>query len=74
MIYLVAALALIAGIIIGVIIFLLRFNMRPSGILHIKETSDKDYYTIEITDDLEEIADKKAILLLIKASRDIHSL
>lgn len=72
--YLIVGLALIAGMIIGFVIFLLRFNMRPSGILHIKETPDKDYYTIEITDDLDEIIEKKAIVLLIRTSRDMHSL
>ena len=49
-------------------------SYKASGILHIKQTEDKDYYTIEITDNLEEIPERHAIILTIDVSRDKHVL
>ena len=74
MIYLIAFGAFVIGLAVGFIMVAVRINQKPSGILHIKETEEKDYYTIEITDDLGDISKKKAIMLLIKTSRDMHSL
>ena len=45
---------------------------KASGILHIKQTPDKDYYTIEVTDNLESLASRKAIILEID-SREINT-
>ena len=68
------AVAFFVGVAFGFIITAIRIDRKPSGILHIKETEDKDYYTIEITDDFDEIPNKKQIVLLVKTSRENHTL
>ena len=70
----VASLVFIFGVVVGFVVAILVKNVRsdsPSGILHISKTVDKDYYTIEITDDLDDISNKKAIVLAID-SREIN--
>lgn len=62
-------LAFIGGFIFGFVIVSMRITVKPSGILHIKQTEEKDYYTIEITDDFNEIPDRKQILLNVKTTR-----
>lgn len=74
MLILYLAIAFIVGLAAGFIIVALRIGQKPSGILHIKETKDLDYYTIEITDDLDSIRDQKQIVLKIKTSRENHTL
>ena len=74
MIYLYVLLALLVGFVLGFVVVALRVTVKPSGILHIKQTDDKDYYTIEITDDFDSIPEKKDILLRVKVSREIHTL
>ena len=61
--------AFVAGLVAGFIIVSIRIDHKPSGILHIKQTAEKDYYTIEITEDLDEIPKKKEIVLRVDASR-----
>ncbi len=51
---------------------LLKQKRQYSGILHITETDKTLYYTIEITDDLESIPNKKDILLKIHNSHEKH--
>lgn len=52
---------------------LLKQKQKYSGILHITETDKTLYYTIEITDDLESIPNKKDILLKIHNSHEKHT-
>lgn len=62
----------IVGTILGFFIAIIVQSSKKfhsSGILHIKETEEKDYFTIEITDDLLDVMDKKAIVLTIDRSR-----
>ena len=68
------AVAFFVGVIFGFVLTAIRIDRKPSGILHIKETADKDYYTIEITDDFDEIPNKKQIVLQVKTSREKHTL
>lgn len=68
---------LLLGIIIGFFIAVIVKKTRTysaSGILHIKQTEETDYYTIEITDDLEDIQKRSAIILTIDVSRNKHVL
>ena len=74
MIVLYLVMAFFIGVAFGFLITAIRIDRKPSGILHIKETEEKDYYTIEITDDFNEIPDKKQIVLLVKTSRENHTL
>ena len=64
-------LGIVAGFVVAAIVKGSR-SYKASGILHIKKTVDKDYYTIEITDDLDEIASRHAIILAID-SREINT-
>ena len=73
MIYLYVLIALLVGFILGFVVVALKITVKPSGVLHITKTQEKEYYTIEI-DDLEELSGKKTVLLLVKTSRDMHSL
>lgn len=71
------ALAFLVGIVIGFFLAVLvkkTRTYRASGILHIKQTEETDYYTIEITDDLEDIQKRHAIILTIDVSRNKHVL
>lgn len=66
-------LGIVTGFVVAVIVKGSR-DYKASGILHIKKTDEKDYYTIEVTDDLEEISSRKAIILTIDAREiNIHS-